>query len=382
MGTGLFRKHVESFNQFALKKERLATHGAHNMNCHVQHSRLIVAFYCHEYGNHYWPKWGKSSLSRGALGGSEEAVVFLSESLAKKGFKVEIYADPLDVDMGCFEHGIEGGSVTWLSHEEFNVTRKIDIFVAWRYSASLSLGENATKRFLWLHDIIHLSVFPPNLWLQVDAVFVQSAFHKSALLPSSIVSALYAENFNVEYLKQKIVVLDNGVAESFFRDGPNEPNLFVYGSAPDRGLLWVLQAWSIIKMHVPEAVLEVYYGFTPTIEARLKTKLGGEYSHWRKKISDLLLQEGIKYVGPVDHATLSDAFSRAGFILYPTHFMETSCITLMKAMVNGAIPITSRLVPSNLESLTEGFDMGPTIPLYIGQAYNETEAAKWLNIHW
>lgn len=60
----------------------------------------------------------------------------------------------------------------------------------------------------------------------------------------------------------------------------------------------MLQAWRIIKDQIPEAILEVYYGFTPTIEARLEAKLGDKYTSWRDTINRLLLQDGIRYIGP------------------------------------------------------------------------------------
>ena len=61
----------------------------------------------------------------------------------------------------------------------------------------------------------------------------------------------------------------------------------------------------------------------------------------------------------VDHATLAAAYASAGFILYPTTFPETGCVTLMKAMAHGCVPITSRYKHSTLPELTEPFDLGP-----------------------
>jgi len=78
---------------------------------------------------------------------------------------------------------------------------------------------------------------------------------------------------------------------------------------------------------------------------------------------ELLKQDGIEYYGPVDHTTLHDAYSRAGFLLYPSTFQETGCITVMKAMSYGAIPITSKLSPSALETVTDQYDLGPKSPL-------------------
>lgn len=54
----------------------------------------------------------------------------------------------------------------------------------------------------------------------------------------------------------------------------------------------------------------------------------------------------------------------------------------MKAIVNGAIPITSKLVPSNLEILTRGFDMGPTTALTINDTYDEITFETWMKSHW
>lgn len=59
----------------------------------------------------------------------------------------------------------------------------------------------------------------------------------------------------------------------------------------------------------------------------------------------------------MNHRSLSEAYARAGFVLYPTRFPETGCISVIKAMAMGAIPITSRFVDSALLQLTDGFDL-------------------------
>jgi hypothetical protein len=49
--------------------------------------RGVVAFYCFEYGNAWWGQWGPSNAAPGGrgLGGSEEAVVYMSRELAGLG---------------------------------------------------------------------------------------------------------------------------------------------------------------------------------------------------------------------------------------------------------------------------------------------------------
>ncbi|CAN0558487.1 unnamed protein product, partial [Ectocarpus sp. 12 AP-2014] len=115
---------------------------------------LVVAFYCFEYGNAWFPNWGPSSLGQG-LGGSEEVVIHLSRELAKLGFWVEVYADPIGNDIGR-DRGFEGaedggaGGVVWYPHKAYDVSRPPDVFVAWRYQVSLHLAEGSSRRFLWL----------------------------------------------------------------------------------------------------------------------------------------------------------------------------------------------------------------------------------------
>ena len=47
----------------------------------------------------------------------------------------------------------------------------------------------------------------------------------------------------------------------------------------------------------------------------------------------------------------------------------SGCITVMKAMASGAIPISSRFEDSVLYNMTYGFDLGPEEPLKITDDY-------------
>ncbi len=62
-------------------------------------------------------------------------------------------------------------------------------------------------------------------------------------------------------------------------------------------------------------------------------------------------------------------YAAAGFYLYPTSFDETSCVSIMKAMVNGAIPITSKR--GALSQVVGAFDMGP-LSLMMGKKHNDS----------
>ncbi|CAM9108296.1 unnamed protein product, partial [Scytosiphon promiscuus] len=309
---------------------------------------MVVAFYCSEYGNEWFPHWGPSSLDQG-LGGSEEAVIYLSRELARLGFWVEVYADPIGGDVerdrgaGGEGDGVSGG-VVWYPYKAYDVSRPPDIFVAWRYQASLHLAEGSGRRFLWLHDItapLFLGVAD-----KLDGVVCPSLFHISTIRPEAVRSL------------GRVASVPNGVDPSIFRDGVNSPDVFVYGSAPNRGLRAVLAMWPFIRSHVATATLEVYYGFSDTFLKWGQRNIEN-FGDWLAEMNHLLRQDGVLFRGMVDHRTLHDAFSRAGFVLYPTAFPETGCLSLIKAMAMGAIPITSRFPNSTLPELTGEWDMGP-----------------------
>jgi glycosyltransferase involved in cell wall biosynthesis len=95
------------------------------------------------------------------------------------------------------------------------------------------------------------------------------------------------------------------------------------------------------------------------------------------RVTDLLKQPGVAYYGAVSHEVLATAYASAGFLLYPTQYPETGCITVQKAMASGAIPITSKYVTSVLPSLTVPHDMGPSVPLRPDMEY-----MTWLETHW
>jgi hypothetical protein len=240
----------------------------------------VVVFYCNEFGNAWWGSWGPSSLLPGGrgLGGSEEAVVYLADELAALGYAVEVYADPPIGDISRREEMQKDGArgaVYWFHHSTYDTRRQVGAFVAWRYSASLIMGHQAQRRFLWLHDLVDRSSLPPLLATFAQGILVQSDFHKYRILSE-------AADGEAEYDNFPMVVFPNGVADNggepdvvgsslertsnatasgIGKAKANDRNVFVYASAPNRGLENVLRMWGVIKAALPAAILRVYYGF-------------------------------------------------------------------------------------------------------------------------
>ncbi|DAZ99932.1 TPA: hypothetical protein N0F65_008739 [Lagenidium giganteum] len=300
----------------------------------------VVALYCHEYGQTWWNQWGPLSLAHG-LGGSEEAVVFLSRELVRLGYHVEVFGNPPSESVGIDDHGVH-----WYPHYAFDhQDQDIDVFVAWRYHISLSLAGRASQKVFWMHDM------PP-----------QELLHSQMMLSENVrivcVSAFQASRLPLA-LQRKVTVITNALDPTYWRDAENDRNVFVYGSAPNRGLYHVLTAWPTIKQHLPQAKLQIYYGFTDAF-VTWGMKHIANFREWRADIERMMTDfHDVEYVGLVDHATLSMAYAKAGFYLFPTSFSETSCVSLMKAMANGAVPITSRFPNSALSETCDGYDLGP-----------------------
>jgi len=140
---------------------------------------------------------------------------------------------------------------------------------------------------------------------------------------------------------------------------------FVCGGGADDFLIFLLSCSFLFyspppspSLQVPNAVLTVFYGFSPSFLKYGRSTIPN-FQAWHKSMLDLLRQEGVNYVGMVDHRTLAKAYSEHGFYLYPTSFPETGCVALMKALAMGAVPITSRHINSTLPELTREWDLGP-----------------------
>ena len=99
-----------------------------------------------------------------------------------------------------------------------------------------------------------------------------------------------------------------------------------------------------IKRAVPHAKLDVYHGFTPVYDAMAELYPG--LNEIRRDLLRLLdetekREGGVRFHGMVGHKRLAEGFAAAGVWMYPTETPETSCITAMKALAMGCLPVTS-----------------------------------------
>jgi hypothetical protein len=76
------------------------------------------------------------------------------------------------------------------------------------------------------------------------------------------------------------------------------------------------------------------------------------------KFKDDLIQEmkdsGVTNLGKVSHQKIAELTLGAGVMLYPTHFYEIDCVSLRKAQLGGAVPVTSDFAAIN-ETVQHGY---------------------------
>lgn len=109
-----------------------------------------------------------------------------------------------------------------------------------------------------------------------------------------------------------------------------------YYSSYDRGLECLLKMWPQIREQVPDATLDVYYGWD-TFDSMHKSN--PQMMQWKFKMLQLINQDGVTEHGRVSHAELATAMKGIQVWAYPTMFTEISCITAMKAQLAGNYPV-------------------------------------------
>jgi glycosyltransferase involved in cell wall biosynthesis len=110
--------------------------------------------------------------------------------------------------------------------------------------------------------------------------------------------------------------------------------------------------WPRIREAVPDATLDVYYGWESWVA------LQGEddfYDRMERKFSELA-DQGVTVHGRVSHETLAEAMKSIQVWAYPTEFTEIHCITALKAQEAGCYPVTT-----NVGALAETVQSGTII---------------------
>jgi glycosyltransferase involved in cell wall biosynthesis/2-polyprenyl-3-methyl-5-hydroxy-6-metoxy-1,4-benzoquinol methylase len=282
----------------------------------------------HLFAGGAWEPWSPASIRDGGLGGSETALVQLALGLKDQGYDVRVFTDA--------EPGVYVGTI-WRPAAAWNPAEYADATIVSRIPDAFLAPINSPTRALWCHDHTYeIGRLQGENMTEIVCLSDWHAERTARLHP---------------HLAEKIVVRRNGIltvgygGDERFEAGNNTFDQrackAIYSSSADRGLDVLLECWPEIKRLVPEAELDVFYGWD-VFDAVAR----GNPGMWEFKAKVMALAEaaeGVNMRGRVGQPELYEAMSTSRVWAYPTAFLETSCIGAMEARANGLAIVTSDL---------------------------------------
>jgi glycosyltransferase involved in cell wall biosynthesis len=297
-----------------------------------------IAIFC---GKAY-EDWADPSALTG-IGGSEEAVIYLSRELVKLGYKVTVFNS-----CGALAGVYKG--VEYKPYYEFNPRDSFNILISWRMPGFFRNEFTAKQKYLWLHDVPSSDVV--EIQDRVDKIIVLSEYHRS-LLP--------------DIPDEKFFITNNGIDPTQFKEVEKEPNTLFWGSSYDRGLQVMLEKiMPLVVKEVPDAKIHVAYGWNTFLKMRSNDP---QAMSWKAYMDHLLAQSFVVHHDRLSHKKLAELMGKCQVWAYPTEFTEINCITLQKVQAAGCYPIVS-----NVGALPERVVSGEILPYT--QIYKKEKAQK------
>jgi predicted O-linked N-acetylglucosamine transferase (SPINDLY family)/glycosyltransferase involved in cell wall biosynthesis len=261
--------------------------------------------------------WNPRTARTKGIGGSEEAVIWLSRLLHQRGWNVTVYAY-----CGAREEDFDG--ISWKPYWMWNHRDKQNVTVIWRYPQFTSYPINSDKVIVDLHDVAPEGEFTPERLQRIHRIFVKSSFHRS-LFP--------------HIPDEKFVIIPNGIDTELFEDNADrDPLLLINTSSADRSLEAFVDCFEEIKKQVPNAKAQWAYGWGvwDSFYSSDAQKL-----QWKTRMQERMKELGVEERGRIGHDEIAQLYHKANIFAYPSEFTEIDCISLSKAMAAGAIPVTT-----------------------------------------
>lgn len=139
------------------------------------------------------------------------------------------------------------------------------------------------------------------------------------------------------------------------------PHSVGYFSAYYRGLECLLDMWLDIRKQVPDATLDVYYGW----ESWVGLEGEDDFYHRMEEKFAKLKKDGVTVHGRVSHEELAKAMLGIQVWAYPTQFEEIHCITALKAQEAGCYPVVANVAA--LKETVQSGDRINTKKIYIDE---------------
>lgn len=273
--------------------------------------------------------WSPLSINEG-IGGSQEAIIYLSQELTKLGYQVTVFNR-------CGDMEGEYNGVVYNSVDKLNPEDNFNVFICHRaWTQPMQMKIKAKKTAVWMHD--NPKLFPEieeseraEFLGSFDKIFMLSNFHK-AMLPDWIP-------------EDKIFLTTNGInLEDFNLTGiTRNPKKLIYISDYTRGIEHLLNQWDKVLTEVPDAELHLFYGWQ-VVDALINSPLINKLPHLpaqKQKLLSLFQQKNVYEHDRIGHKQLIKELFQSGIWVYPCHTPETFCMSAWKAQAAGCVPVVT-----------------------------------------
>lgn len=281
-----------------------------------------------------------STLSKRGLGGSESAVIRMSQELAQLGFDVTVYNDCMSDDS---RPGIYGKVIYTPVGAAKSPVETYDVVIVSRSINPIAEEWKAVREAkhvcLWMHDTFCEG--DDQIEYLINQGKLQEIFTLSDWHTGYVTHCDHGFRRNFDILKNHIFMTRNGIGNmnpGWIDVREKDPNLFVFNASVTKGMVpLVKQIWPEVKRRIPDAKLKIIGGYYKFREAA-----GPDQQE--KDWNELALQHGkdIHFTGVITQQEISDILRKASYMIYPAGFPETFGISTLEALAHNVPLITCR----------------------------------------
>ena len=244
------------------------------------------------------PPWNYTYGLTNAVGGSENAIRYLTRYFGD--YNVYVCGNVIEEDLG---------NVHYVKKErlgELIMDHHFDSIILSRDLSFLDLCPThyTDSHLIMAHDI-ELYNIPNTLKYNIPCVCLTN-FHQTLF-----------QKYNLS-----TTIIPNGIQPQLFLDKPKIHNRFIFTSCSERGLAKLIQLWPSILDIKPDATLIIssYQPFPREHDLPIKQQIE--------------LFPSIQHVGQLNPTQLYEYMATAHYWLFPSNFLETSCITALEMMAS------------------------------------------------
>ena len=264
-----------------------------------------------------------STPRKEALGGSQSAICYYAGALAKLGHEVILVNQ---ITSPTLDDGVQVMPTQWYFDQRGYVC-DIIILCSAVFPTYFDVVEQNFRYKLSICWQGHFGTEPPlalskSYLFHVDLFAFVSEYQRNH----------FCRHFNLPI--EKTVLMLNGISPFFHDvDITQKTDTCIYFSNPGRGLHALPDIWPRIQKEHPNAKLEIF--------SSNKT-YGGEDSQRTTEVKNQLrAMRNVSVFESAGQDVLAKHCAKSAFLLYPTHFVETSCIVCLESSAAGALPLVT-----------------------------------------